>query len=825
MRKSKSVILHISDMHHGRSSAHNSPDGLVQAIEQAIDQIKDDGRFRPKYIFCSGDLGSRGDASSIDQARISLLKIADRLEIEHSRIVLCPGNHDVDRMATEDYQKAHPESIGAKPFDAPKWGGGQFRAYLAVVGDIYKSGGGHAIFRSPPGPDQVKSPSDIFSLHYYPDDQLVVYSLNSAVFESHREADHYGYVGKDQLDRLDATIESFRRENDISSFYSMNQVVLVHHPLFAPDDRDSSALRDPFQFMNWLWHHGINLVLHGHQHYTRTVLIQGRDANNYESAFVCAGAGSVGARPEEMIDRRNSLNLIKMSGKGFGAREVTIRPGEFVRATKSWTYHPSDERRYTLDSSGHEADRFVRELGLSKEMVRLRKTQEEILRGESVWIEGADAAFATYEESLGQITSAGEFRATSTLNSQFWSETIEEKIRRANLEVRNKVGKHKVRRIFFTPGDIKEYIKRVVQRADNERRSSNNEAEWKKLQQVNVNLRYLAFEFDMKILDCSRFQLAIGGFDPMRDELAIYDYQPGQTRIDLFKLDDYGQILKVLVRAGSALDDGVRRQFTEKFDNAWGSLHSIDVKKYLDLVEDEIQRIESAIGYTDKWLREFDQLAAQGDRTLRAESTVVMDYVRQLRSGAPQHKKSQRRGSQRRQSESHLDVGVCTGRYVQLLEKSYSSKAIDIDCDVMNFVHGRFPELPFKLGDIRDSDVTGELGRNFGLITCMLGTCCHFGLEKLARYGGRSGFEVGMQNMLSMLRPGGVLILSVWQKREDNKLLRIYTTKEIERLLRDSPDEELIRSAVNISGDSYKLSALTPTDQLDLYAVQRMTSA
>ncbi len=729
------------------------------------------------------------------------MKIADRLEIDHSRIILCPGNHDVDRFATEAYESKFPKCIGEKPWDPPKWGGDQFQAYLKVADEIYSKRSGSSVFYRPPV--SVQSPSDIFSLHYYPDDQLVVYSLSSCVFESHREQDRFGYVGKEQLDKLDEVIKAFKEKHGLLSLHPLIQVVVVHHPFFAPDDRDPSALRDPFMFMNWLWHHGIHLVLHGHQHYTRTVVIHGRDAGNAPRAFVCAGAGSVGARPQEMIDRRNALNLVRFSGRGFGTRQVTVRPGEFVRASQSWRYHRSEEWHYTLDSSGLDSSTEVKRLGLSKALERLHKTQESILRGEPVTLEGADAAFESYGEAMQKMTKTGELRVTSTLGSQFWGEKLKLQIQQANMAVKGKVGKEKIRRIFFTLGDSQEYIRKRTQLADNERKLSNNDTEWTKLTQTKVNLNFLAQEFEMKVLDCHQFKIAVDGFDPMRDELAIYDFEPGETRIDLFKLDDYGQVLNVVVRAGQSLEDAFRREFVDAFDRAWNHFEAMDVKRYLELAEDEIQRVQSAIGYTTNWLHAFDKLVSQNDKTLTAESDAVAQYLQQ------------------RQIQNHLDVGVCTGRYIDLLKTFVSnSAAIDIDCDVENFIRGRFPKLNFKLGDIRDARDIRDMGQDYDLITCMLGTCCHFGLKEEHRYGGQSGLVAGLRNMVGMLSKEGVLLLSVWQKRNANRLLEIYTPKEVDRLLRDSPSEQTIYNAAQEAGAG-NVRKLAGTGQLDLYTIER----
>ena len=92
-----------------------------------------------------------------------------------------------------------------------------------------------------------------------PDLGVVVAGLNSTMAESHLEADHYGWVGEDQLrwfaDRLDA----YRRQGWL-------RLAAIHHNVVRGAVLDEENLRDADDLDRWLGGPVVNLLLHGHTH-------------------------------------------------------------------------------------------------------------------------------------------------------------------------------------------------------------------------------------------------------------------------------------------------------------------------------------------------------------------------------------------------------------------------------------------------------------------------------------------------------------------------------------------------------------------------------
>lgn len=68
-----------------------------------------------------------------------------------------------------------------------------------------------------------------------------------------------GTLGHDQLSKLDTLLAQLAREN-------LFRVLLIHHPLHSPVNRWHKRLTDASALLALLRKHGVDLVLHGHDH-------------------------------------------------------------------------------------------------------------------------------------------------------------------------------------------------------------------------------------------------------------------------------------------------------------------------------------------------------------------------------------------------------------------------------------------------------------------------------------------------------------------------------------------------------------------------------
>ncbi|MBG6202694.1 putative MPP superfamily phosphohydrolase [Labrenzia sp. EL_13] len=93
---SKLTILHLSDLHH-RGSTANDQKIVVEALKRDVACIKRD--YSIDLLVFSGDLVQSGSSEmDFEKATLDVLDpLANELALQPGRVVVCPGNHDIDR--------------------------------------------------------------------------------------------------------------------------------------------------------------------------------------------------------------------------------------------------------------------------------------------------------------------------------------------------------------------------------------------------------------------------------------------------------------------------------------------------------------------------------------------------------------------------------------------------------------------------------------------------------------------------------------------------------------------------------------------------------
>ncbi|MGH8904445.1 MAG: pentapeptide repeat-containing protein, partial [Egibacteraceae bacterium] len=186
------------------SRAHAEAVTVLHLTGTRFGQLRDDlGRMseshgvRPDLLVCSGDLTESGMRSEFDQALGFLEQLTEYLGLPRRRVVIVPGDHDVNRKACQAYFSRcdADEEEPLWPF-WPKW-----RHFSSMFREFYRGE------PEPPALFEVDQPWTLFEMA---DLRVVVAGLNSTMAASHRAEDHYGHVGQAQLrwfaDRL-ATFE------------------------------------------------------------------------------------------------------------------------------------------------------------------------------------------------------------------------------------------------------------------------------------------------------------------------------------------------------------------------------------------------------------------------------------------------------------------------------------------------------------------------------------------------------------------------------------------------------------------------------------------
>jgi 3',5'-cyclic AMP phosphodiesterase CpdA/SAM-dependent methyltransferase len=767
--------LHLSDLHLGGLDEWNRGDRLLRSIKAAISQLQESNSFALRWLFFTGDLASKGTAEQLSAAVSFLRDLATQLGIAADRIVICPGNHDVDWRETQEREKENQ--------DRSKWRAQHFAHYVGAVRPFYEKAQHPSLLRSLPELHNLGEAADVFTLHHWPEDDVLVISFNSCIVESHRSEDHYGYVGQDQIDRVTEILDRLR-SGDRPKWDQTYRIAMIHHPFFAPYDKDPSALRDPIYLMNWLRDYHVHLVLHGHQHWSQIGAVYGD-----RQGFLTVGAASVGvhgsARPEPL-----GFNLLRL-GITDARPWVKVVRAEFRRMANKWDLELKNTTELILNvgvngvGESHSNCEFRRKVGLEGTWEQLAEAQRQIADERPVYIEGRNPALRAYLQALERTEK--RFLVTSFLHSEFWgspmSDEIVEENRRLALKISAKSNR-KPRRLFVIEARPQTYVLGLVQQAYS-RRAAGDPVFWERLQTIKANLRQLLEFFEMKVINVTeslRREISTE-FDPRRYELAIYD----DWRIDRFTVSRNGEIAGVLISAGKAVNKDLVRQLDKFLDDSWNSSEAVDVGEYIKMVDEEMSRIEKAIQYTPDWINRFDQLVQLGKNSVLAnEARLVVKILEKLL-----------KSRELSRFEQYLDVGVCTARYPVLLgqEKKLVGQCsgLDIDADVQGFMTDHHSTIDFYLGDIRDPSVKKILPGGYDLITCMLGTACHFGLNSDPHWDGRSGFEAAIENMLDLLAPSGLLILSVWRVRGTRKYLDIYDEPEKAKLRKGTPTEQEVK--------------------------------
>ncbi|SDT51963.1 metallophosphoesterase family protein [Bradyrhizobium canariense] len=173
----------------------------------------------PDHVAVTGDFVNLALEAEFEPARAWLEGVGSP-----DRVTIVPGNHDAYVRATQ-------------PRIAEAWG-----SYLA--GDD-ASGGGTFPFLRRRGP-------------------LALIGVSSAVPTPPLMAT--GWLGRTQLDALERTLSRVAAEQ-------LFRVLLIHHPLRS--NARAKRLTDSDQLLALLKQHGVELVLHGHDHVHSTIWIDG----------------------------------------------------------------------------------------------------------------------------------------------------------------------------------------------------------------------------------------------------------------------------------------------------------------------------------------------------------------------------------------------------------------------------------------------------------------------------------------------------------------------------------------------------------------------
>jgi HipA-like protein len=238
------TLLHLSDMQfgpHHRFERPDAPGGLLHRLRDDLGRMRDEEGLRPDLVLLTGDLTEYGLKSQFSELLSFAHGLVEVTELPPRRIVMLPGNHDVNWKLSEAY---FAERLGneEKPVQ-PYWP--KLRPYADVFARFYEGQPGIAFTEVEP-----------WTFYEYPDLKLVVAALDSVIAESHRAEDHYGFIGEPQLDFFAGKLRPYKERGWL-------RIGAVHHDPMHPEN--DAARQDAKDLKGRLLPY-LNVLVHGHIH-------------------------------------------------------------------------------------------------------------------------------------------------------------------------------------------------------------------------------------------------------------------------------------------------------------------------------------------------------------------------------------------------------------------------------------------------------------------------------------------------------------------------------------------------------------------------------
>ena len=253
-------ILHLSDLHFGTKNDANR-----WYNQLATDLHKDLKCNSLDALVLSGDIASNSNPEEYEAAREFIINLMIDFRLRWPEVVIVPGNHDINWKITDWTQSEHAAyTYKAKPLCEPHEL--QEGYYIDMGSDNifvqdrekYKQRftSFQAFYETVTKKRYELEPKQQYTLHHFPDHDLLILGLNSAW-----QLDHH-YTSRASINP-DAFSNAMVEIKENSTFKkSRLKIAVWHHPLKRPfEDRITDH-----GFMEQLAQNGFRLSLHGHIH-------------------------------------------------------------------------------------------------------------------------------------------------------------------------------------------------------------------------------------------------------------------------------------------------------------------------------------------------------------------------------------------------------------------------------------------------------------------------------------------------------------------------------------------------------------------------------
>lgn len=317
------AILHLSDLHFGTpGDARNWHSQIAQDLTRELGCTRLDG------LICSGDLGTLSTDAEYAAAAAFLTRFGGEFGLTAERIVLVPGNHDLNwDLSQTAYDPGAPAAYAAAPdVDQRRWisDGGTCQVrdetrYRRRFDPF--SLHGHQPVKGTPYPDAYP---DQFVFHHWPDLGVLVLGLNSAWEIDHHHRDRAGI----HPEAISQALDTLRARPDWADCL---KIAVWHHPLHG---HEASRITD-HGFVERLAQAGFRLGLHGHIHRAETGQYR-YDQSPGGRGLAILAAGTFGAPTKDWVPGYPlQYQLLHLTRTGTG-RRITVETRRREEPSGAW---------------------------------------------------------------------------------------------------------------------------------------------------------------------------------------------------------------------------------------------------------------------------------------------------------------------------------------------------------------------------------------------------------------------------------------------------------------------------------------------------------
>jgi predicted phosphodiesterase len=274
-------ILHLSDIHLSTES-----EAQKYSIQLEADLVKNLKAKKLKYLVVSGDIANRSEDGEYKAAVKLIERLIKRFDIDKSRIIIVPGNHDLNWDLSEEAYPFVPKS--KIPKDLPE--GKYIQTPVGILlrdEDLYRqrfANFNHHFYEKVFGKQYPLDYAEQGILHQFPDDRILFLALNSCW-----EIDHH------EPHKERSSINMTALSNALSKILDGKhddwlKIVVWHHPITGPE------MMKNVDFLEQLADHGFQICMHGHIHEAKSDFFK-----HGHRGMAIVGAGTFGAPKHEQV--------------------------------------------------------------------------------------------------------------------------------------------------------------------------------------------------------------------------------------------------------------------------------------------------------------------------------------------------------------------------------------------------------------------------------------------------------------------------------------------------------------------------------------------